>query len=604
MQQTLPRDDPAQERRRAAVVFADVVGFTAMTARNEAAALALWRSFLRSGLRPALVASGGANLRTFGDGALATFATAEDAATYAEALQRAVAEDRLEESQRWPGLSLRVAVNFCEVSFEGDDVLGDGVNMARRLQERAAPDAVLLSEAAREALSAAYDGRLRDLGFLALKGAPAPMRAFELVGPGAAPAGLGRDEAELPSIAVLPFENLGASSEDSFFADGLVEDVIASLAGLQDLVTIARSSTAAFRDERLDPREARRVFGVRYALQGAVRRRGGALRLTANLIDCETGATLFSTRRDFHEASLFDEQDRLVDEIVNNIAPHIRRAELERARRRPAAVFSAYEVFLRALQAMRRIDRDSYEAAGAMLDEAIAGDPNFVAALNWKMCWWSIMVTQGWVEDRGAAGAAAEALGARALAIHDADPVALAWLGHVRGFVLGRHAAALPLHERARRAGPGHAIAWALSSLSFAYNGRGAEAVECARRAAQLSPFDPVFVKSTFLPSPTIRRASTKPRPTGRGAMSPRTRAIFPAFARWPRRWRRSIGWKKPARRRRRCCGCRRVFVSRPMPPSTGSSRRTICRKNGWRISGRPGYRPSPWSYGLFSKGI
>ena len=488
---TSPMAKPdAPSRRPAASLFADLVGYTEMVGRDQARTHAVWTDLLRGTLEPAFRREGADVLRVQGDGVLASFPSVATAVDAARGAQEALRADRRTAAPRWPGLSLRIAINFCDVLFDEGDVHGEGVNVAHRLQERAAPDAILLSETARDAAGPAFEHAIRDLGYISLKGISAPVRVFEcVVEPDARP-GLAALESELPSIAVMPFENLGALKEDGYFAEGLVEDLIVSLASLHELVVIARSSTLAFRDRQIDPREARRVFGVRYTLQGAVRRSTTRLRLSAVLTDCVSGASLFATRRDLSENQLFEQQDRLIEEIVANIAPHIRQAELSRAMRKPPQVFSAYDRLLRALHDMKNLDRDAYARAGALLDEAIATDPDFAAPCAWKTAWYCVMLAQDWIGDRGSAIEAADAVGRRAVMLDENNALALAAYGHVRAFLRGDFEGALLYQERARRAGPSHALAWLLSAGGMAYVGRGEEAVAFAEYAIRLAPAD------------------------------------------------------------------------------------------------------------------
>lgn len=479
-------------KRFAAIMFADVVDFTALAARDEDAALAQLDDFMAAIVAPLLDRHGAGLRKHLGDGLLATFDGAGSGVDCAEALQAALGADRAGPAPRWPGLRLRISVHLADVRFEHGDVLGHGVNLAKRLQEAGAPGSVILSQPVCDAVRDSHAGRLRDLGFLALKGLGRPIRAFDLGteearGPtGATP----RAEDELPSIAALPFESLGAREEDRYFADGLVEDIIGSLSGLREMIVIARGSTLSFRDRQIDPRDARRVLGVRYVLQGTVRRRKNAIRLSATLSDTETGVTMFSTHSDIKQDDLFDEQDRLVNEIVATIAPHVRQAELARAIRKPPEVFSAYDRMLRALDLMRHLDPKCYAEARALLDAATQDDPGFAAAHAWKAAWVMVMVAQGWLTDRQAAAADAEASARRAVQLDEHNALALATLGHALAFLRGDHEAALAFHERARAVGPGNPIVLMMSAGSMAYVGRGEEAVDYAEAAHQLVPLD------------------------------------------------------------------------------------------------------------------
>jgi adenylate cyclase len=457
-----------------------------MTGRDEERSFAILASFLSTCAAPLLDTHEAGVRKQLGDGLLATFDSADAAVSCAEAMQAEVMRDRQSDAPRWKPLSLRIAVHLADVRFLPDDVMGDGVNLAKRLQEAGAPDSVIVSHSVCEALSVSRAGSLHDLGFVSLKGFATPVRAYDL---GVRAAG-SIQTGDIPSIAILPFESLGAQAEDRYFADGLVEDIIVSLSGLREMVVISRNATLTFRDRQLDPRDARRILGVRYVLQGTVRRRGGAIRLSATLSDTKTGATMFSTQSDLNDLALFEEQDRLVYEIVANVAPQVRRAELANVIRKPPEIFSAYDQLLRALEHMRHLDRESYNKARQCLDAAIADDPRFAAAYAWKANWIIVMVAQGWLADRARAAEEAEEAARRAVELDDQNALALAILGHVKAFLRGDHEAALSLLERARRIGPSNAMVLMMSAGGLAYVGRGEEAVMFAEKAHHHVPLD------------------------------------------------------------------------------------------------------------------
>lgn len=481
---------PVAIKRSAAILFADAVDFTLLSARDEDRAFAMLYDFMKSTVQPLLDSAPAKTRKDLGDGFLASFERVDAAVACAEEIQRVLAEDRAQGVPRWPELHFRIAINLSNVHFADDDVFGDGVNLAKRLQQVAAADAIVISHAACEIIREARGDDIRDLGFVALKGFDRPIRAYDLLGGPAS--GLRRPDIgeEIPSIAVLPFENLGARDNDTYFADGLVEDIIGSLAGLREMVVTSRSATLEFRDRQIDPRDARRVLGVRYVLQGTIRRRGQAIRLSATLSDTMTGATMFSLRSDIRQDELFAEQDKLVGAIVANIAPKVRQAELDRAMRKPPEVFSAYDLLLKALDAMRHLERPRYEEARGYLDRALADDPGFAAAYCWRAAWWIMMVVQGWVDDRALAAAEAEANGKRAVELDGANAQALAVLAQTKAFLRGDHEAALALMERARAAAPGNAFVQMISAGTMAYVGRGDEAVRFAEEAHQLVPLD------------------------------------------------------------------------------------------------------------------
>ncbi|MGZ2256595.1 adenylate/guanylate cyclase domain-containing protein [Roseobacter sp. A03A-229] len=479
-------------KRLAAIMFADAVDFTAFTSQDEDHAIAVLHDFLTSTAHPLLDKLGADTRKDLGDGLLATFASVETAVRCAENLQAMLAADRAADRPRWKGLRFRIAIHFSDVQYVGDDVFGEGVNLAKRLQEAAATDAVILSHAVCENIRPTRATEIRDLGFVALKGFDRPVRAYDLISGPSSSLRVLRAEEEIPSIAVLPFENLGASESDTYFADGLVEDIIGSLSGLREMVVIARGSTLGFRERHIDPLDARRVLGVRYVLQGTIRRWQGAIRLSATLSDTETGGTMFSTRSDIREDQLFQQQDRIVSEIVTSIAPQVRQAELMRAIRKPPEVFSAYDCLLKALDLMRQLKLERYEEARTFLDQAVADDGNFAAAYCWRAAWWIMMVVQGWAEDRELATSEAEQDAKRAVKLDGSNAQALAILAQTKAFMRGDHEGALALMERARRAGPGNTFVMMISAGMMAYVGRGQDAVMYAEQAHQLVPLDQI----------------------------------------------------------------------------------------------------------------
>ncbi len=477
-------------KRLAAIMFADVVDFTAFTSEDEDHAIAVLHDFLTLTVHPMLQEFDADTRKDLGDGILATFQDVNAAVSCAEKLQAVLAGDRGTGTPRWKGLRLRIAIHYSDIRYMGDDVFGAGVNLAKRLQEAAATDGVIISHAVCEQIRPERSSEIRDLGFVALRGFDRPVRAYDLASGPASSLRTLRAKEEIPSIAIMPFENLSAARIDTYFAEGLVEDIIGSLSGLREMVVISRGSTLGFRERHVDPLDARRILGVRYVLQGTIRRWQGTIRLSATLSDTEDGATMFSTRSDVHEDQFFQQQDRIVSEIVTSIAPRVRQAELMRAMRKPPEVFSAYDCLLKALDLMRELSRERYEEARGYLDQAIKDDANFATAYSWRASWWIMMVVQGWIKDRDLATSEAEKNAKRAVKLDGTNAQALAVLAQTAAFLRGDYAAALALMERARRAGPGNTFVMMISAGLMAYVGRGQDAVMYAEQAHQLIPLD------------------------------------------------------------------------------------------------------------------
>ena len=330
-------------RRLAAIAFTDIVGYSILMASDERRTHARWMSILEEIIRPEAARHHGVIVKSTGDGVLAEFPSALDAVEWAQAVQVGVAAQRGTEGAE-DLIALRIAIHIGEVVSGRSDIYGDGVNLAARLQEHAPPGGIILSETARELLRGTVGAAARDLGLLRLKNFEGPVRAYALDPPRPALAvPVSTLETTLPSIAVLPFWNLGGDPKNEYFADGVVDDIIMSLAGLRELMVISRASTLFYSGRQPDPREVGRALGVRYVLTGSIRRLGGTVRVSSQLCEAATGAALWAEQMEVGTEELFEVQDRIVSKIVGGIAPNVRSAELQRAMRKRPEVFTAYD---------------------------------------------------------------------------------------------------------------------------------------------------------------------------------------------------------------------------------------------------------------------
>jgi adenylate cyclase len=477
-------------RRLAAIAFTDIVGYSILMASDERRTHARWMSILEEIIRPQAAKHHGVIVKSTGDGVLAEFPSALDAVEWAQAVQAAVAEQRGSEGAE-DLIALRIAIHIGEVVTGRSDIYGDGVNLAARLQEHAPPGGIILSETARELLRGTVGAAARDLGLLRLKNFEGPVRAYALDPPRPALAvPVAALETTLPSIAVLPFSNLGGDPKNEYFADGVVEDIIMSLAGLRELMVISRASTLFYSGRQPDPREVGRGLGVRYVLTGSIRRLGGTVRLSSQLCEAATGAALWAEQMEVGTEELFEVQDRIVSKIVGGIAPNVRGAELQRAMRKRPEVFTAYDHTLRALELISSLDRLTFPQARIFLERAMEEDPKFAMAFAWAARWHSINVGQGWSHDWKSDADEAAKLALRAIDLDKGNALALATYGHVRSFLFHECESALVYFDRALAACPNLSLAWMLSSGTMSYLGHGREAVERAERGIRLSPFD------------------------------------------------------------------------------------------------------------------
>lgn len=493
-------------QRRAALAFADVVGYSILMAEAERRTYERWMALLQDVVAPLVERYRGRVVDLAGDGALCEFPDAPDAVAWALELQRTVrglheAAKGAEPDEAVP-IALRIALHVGEVFAARGRLFGTAVNVAARLQEHAQPGGIVLSEEAYEIVRDHLGSEARDLGPIELKNVARVVRLFA-VDTHAVRVALPMPrpgQATLPSIAVLPLQNLGGNPDDDYFADGIVEDITVSLAGLRELFVIARTSALAFRGREPDPGRAGRALGVQYVLMGSIRRAGRRLRVSVQLTDVRTGGVMWGEQIAVGAAGLFDVQDGIVREVVTNIAPNVRAAELSRALRKRAESFTAYDHTLRALHVINSLHRRTFLQARENLDAAMADDPRFAMAAAWAARWHSLLVGQGWSEDPARDVARARELAERAIELDPSNALALATYGHQQAYLLHDCEAALPYFERALAACPNSSIAWILSSATLSYLGRGNDAVRHAEQGLRLSPLDESrFSHYTFL---------------------------------------------------------------------------------------------------------
>ena len=478
-------------RRLTAVMVADVAGYVRLMEANEETVHARFIALRDDVIEPLVGAHGGQVVKNTGDGFFAVFDTVRESFQCAVALQNKVT---IQEQAREPEarIAFRMCINLCEAIFEKGDIFGDGVNIAARLQHFAPPGGIVLSSAAREQLGGKLEQPVHDLGELRLKNLARPVRAFavqlnaELQAPIAMPVPVGK-----PSIAVLPFRSLQQGADDSYFAAGIAEDVVGALTGLEDLLVISHGSTRAYIGDTIDPRAIRNDLGVRYVLSGSVRRSGGRVRIQTQLSDTESGAVVHSERFDGVSANLFELQDQIASQIVSIIAPHVRDAELRRVRRKRPENLDAYDLVLRAIDLMYRLDLDDFKAARSLLSQAIDLDPNYAKAYAMAAKWHGLRLGQGWSSNPREDAAEADRLASEAIRRDSGDALALALCGHHKAFLFRDYDRAIALFDRAIAAGPNSALAWTFSSPTYSYIGDGPSALARAERGLRLSPLDP-----------------------------------------------------------------------------------------------------------------
>src|SRR5829696_4565764 len=376
-----------QERRLLAIFAADVVGYSRLMRADEQGTLRALQTD-REIIDRFISEHGGRIANTAGDSILAEFPSVVDAVRCALTIQREIAEANETARPEEQRLQFRIGVHVGDVVVTGGDLFGDGVNIAARLQALAEPGGVCLSEEAQRYAARPLSLTCTDLGRQDVKNIDGGIRVFSVrpTGPPPVPDEPGSPStgrSGKPSVAVLPFANLSGDAADSYFSDGITDEIITSLARFRSLFVVARNSSFAFQDQSVDLAEVGRRLGVSYLVQGSVRRAGDRLRVTAQLVEAGTGVHLWAERYDRHLDDVFTVQDEVAQMIASTLFGRIEDARLQQALRRPTDSMAAYDYFLRGLAHFRSYADDGNQQAAAMLERAVALDPQFALAQSY-----------------------------------------------------------------------------------------------------------------------------------------------------------------------------------------------------------------------------
>lgn len=447
-------------RRLVSILMADAVGFSSRVSQDERGALAALAGCMDTLVR-AVGLHGGRVVKTMGDGLMAEFGSAVSAVATAAAIQDGLA-DRNRDAAPSAQLPFRIGVHVGDVVVVGDDLLGDGVNTAARLEGAAEPGGVLISGRTFEDVDGKLDLEFVDQGEMQLKGLAKPLSVFALQTSGPAPKALPLALPDKPSVAVLPFDNMSSDPDQEFFSDGLTEDIITALAAVPWLFVIARNSTFVYKGTAVDVRKVGRDLGVAYVLEGSVRRAGNRLRVTGQLIDATTGKHIWADRLDGALEDVFDLQDQMTDSVVRAIAPEIQTAEIDRSRAKRPESLTAYDHLLHGLSALHLAQN---EEAARHLDLAIEAAPNFGKALALRS--WSSTLQIAWQGRSNYEEVQAEGLNFshRALQAEPNDIEVMAYAGYTLAFFGGDVKGGTALVREAAQASP--SFYWAHSSLGM-----------------------------------------------------------------------------------------------------------------------------------------
>jgi TolB-like protein/class 3 adenylate cyclase len=478
-------------RRLSAILAADVAGYSRLMGADEEGTHESLKAHLRELVDPKINQHRGRTVKNTGDGLLAEFPSVVDAVRCAVEIQRGMAEHHAEtpEDKR---IAFRIGVNLGDIIAEDDDIFGDGVNVAARLEALAEPGGICISRVVRDQVRDRLDYGFEDLGEQQVKNIARPVRVYRVRNIAAANTSLAPTPPELPlpdkpSIAVLPFVNMSGDPEQEYFADGMVEEIITALSRIRWLFVIARNSTFTYKGQAIDVKQVGRELGVRYLLEGSVRKAGNRVRITGQLIDALSGTHLWADRFDGSLEDVFDLQDTVASSVAGVIEPALRAAETARSAGRPTNDLTAYDLYLRAYAMVWSSARQSPEAL-RLMEQAIERDPHYGPALAWAAyCCYRLLV-----DDRSEYRRADALKGAdfarRALEVAGDDPGVLANAAQALAYFGEDIGAMMALVDRALALNPNFARGWLVSGTLRLWAGQPDIAIEHAEASLRLSP--------------------------------------------------------------------------------------------------------------------
>jgi TolB-like protein/class 3 adenylate cyclase/tetratricopeptide (TPR) repeat protein len=491
-----------EQRRLAAIVSADVAGYSRLMGRDESGTLMALKALRQEVIDPAIANHGGRIVKTTGDGLLLEFPSVVNAVRCAVEVQTAMADRTagIAEDRR---MAFRVGINIGDIIVEGDDIFGDGVNVAARLQEVAAPGGICISSRVHEDVRDRLDTAFDDGGTQTFKNIARPVQVWrwqpataEPPKPASAPTAL----TDKPSIAVLPFENLSGDPEQEYFTDGMVEDIITALSRFKSLFVIARNSSFTYKGKAVDIKQVGRELGVRYVLEGSVRKAANRLRISGQLIDASTGGHLWADHFDGVLEDIFELQDRVTSNVVGAIAPKVQQAETERAMRKPTESLDAYDCYLRAVasgdRASTEPNREACEEALRLCYRAIELDPEYSSAYGMAAFCYYTRFHNRWMADRLQEITEAQRLARRVADLGHDDALALCRSGHALAFLAEDLDAGRALIDRALALNPNLAAAWVFGGWIRNYLGDTGSAIKHFMNSIRQSPRDPSILGS------------------------------------------------------------------------------------------------------------
>jgi TolB-like protein/class 3 adenylate cyclase len=495
-----------EQRKLAAIIAADVVGYSRLMGRDESGTLARLRKNRSEHLDPVLTKYGGRLVKLTGDGALIEFASAVDALSAAIEFQQAMAKANSDQPAD-TALVFRMGLHLGDLIVDGDDLYGDGVNVAARLEGEAPAGGVLISRTVHEAVTGRLKATFDDLGTLALKNIERPVQAFSVkweqsdwqlpiievtVAPATAPQ-MPLPLPDKPSIAVLPFQNMSGDPEQEYFSDGMVEEVITALSRNKSLFVIARNSSFSYKGKSPDIRQVGRELGVRYVLEGSVRKAGNRVRVTGQLVECDTGAHLWADKFDNLLEDVFELQDRVATTVAAAIEPSVTQAEVTRARRKPTENLLAYDWLLRAIGEQRFTSREHVDRGIAFARRALDLDPQLARACSLLAFLLLHRRIYGWMQDEPQEIAEGVHFAHKAVEFEPNDPVVLTDAAFALAHLNSDMANSIPWLDRSIAINPNSAYGYGLGAVVRVLAGQYETAERHVDLALRLSPFDPMI---------------------------------------------------------------------------------------------------------------
>jgi TolB-like protein/class 3 adenylate cyclase len=502
-----------EQRKLAAILAADVVGYSRLMGRDESGTLARLKAHRTERLEPALARSGGRLVKLTGDGALVEFGSAVDALSAAIEFQQAMAGINRDEPED-AAIVFRIGLHLGDLIVDGDDLYGDGVNVAARLEGECPPGGIVISRTVHEAVEGRLKVTFEDLGSLALKNIERPIHAFRVRWEPAdwhasdvsashhaaiatsALADVPLTLPDKPSIAVLPFQNMSGDPEQEYFADGIVEDIITALSRFNSLFVIARNSSFTYKGKAVDIKQVGRELGVRYVLEGSVRKAGGRIRITGQLIEATSGTHIWADRFDGELRDVFDLQDSVTASVIGAIAPKLEQSEIERIRAKPTERLDSYDCFLRGKAALSSRAKWETSEARNWFTRACELDPGYAAAQIMRANSIMIKQTTTGVLLRAKERTEVLAIAEHACLLAGPDPFVLAIAAHLFGYVGHAYDRAEAMIEQAVSLNPNDSMAWGRRGWISLMCVEPARAIESFERQVRFSPLDPQRVSS------------------------------------------------------------------------------------------------------------